>query len=159
MAGIFFYGYYDLLDAKRKKIEYNYDPALSACDYENWNKEELDDSTVKTDEEEFYDLPPLEGDKKAKEGKGLKISIYYCTCKDTRQQYKLKIIAPTWNDELELPDGSYSVSEYLVHHRKTQNITKLSTNSPIHFYISRINNRLVFIIKDGYKLQLPQTSN
>ena len=38
--------------------------------------------------------------------------IYY-TWKDTRQQYKnnkLKIIAPTWNDEFELPDGSYSVS-------------------------------------------------
>ena len=26
--------------------------------------------------------------------------------------------------------------------------------SPIHFYISRINNRLVFKIKDGYKLEL-----
>ena len=24
---------------------------------------------------------------------------------------KLKISAPTWNEELELPDGSYSVSE------------------------------------------------
>ena len=38
--------------------------------------------------------------------------IYY-TWKDMRQQYKnnkLKIIAPTWNDEFELPDGSYSVS-------------------------------------------------
>ena len=39
--------------------------------------------------------------------------IYY-TWKDMRQQYKsnkLKIIAPTWNDEFELPDGSYSVSD------------------------------------------------
>ena len=24
---------------------------------------------------------------------------------------KLKIIAPTWNDEFELPDGSYSASD------------------------------------------------
>ena len=34
----------------------------------------------------------------------------YCTWKNIRKQYKnnkLKIIAPTWNDELELPDGSY----------------------------------------------------
>ena len=36
----------------------------------------------------------------------------YQTQKNRRKQYKnnkLKIIAPTWNDELELPDGSYSV--------------------------------------------------
>ena len=36
------------------------------------------------------------------------------TCKNIRQQYrnnKLKIIAPTWNYEFELPDGSYSVSD------------------------------------------------
>ena len=32
-------------------------------------------------------------------------------------------------------------------------------NSPIHIYINRINNRLVFKIKDGYNLQLqtPET--
>ena len=36
------------------------------------------------------------------------LSIYY-TWKNIRKQYKnnkLKIIAPTWNDEFELPDGS-----------------------------------------------------
>ena len=41
------------------------------------------------------------------------VSIYY-TCKNIRKQYKnnkLKIIAPTWNYEFELPDGSYSVSD------------------------------------------------
>ena len=38
--------------------------------------------------------------------------IYY-TWKNTRKQYKnnnRKIIAPTWNDAFELPDGPYSVS-------------------------------------------------
>ena len=38
--------------------------------------------------------------------------IYY-TWKYTRKQYKnnkRKIIAPTWNDAFELPDGPYSVS-------------------------------------------------
>ena len=30
----------------------------------------------------------------------------------------------------------------------------LLTNSPIHIYINRINNRLVFKIKDGFKLEL-----
>ena len=39
--------------------------------------------------------------------------IYY-TWKNIRRQYKnnkLKIIAPAWNDEFELPDGFYSVSD------------------------------------------------
>ena len=41
------------------------------------------------------------------------IPIYY-TGKNIRKQYKnnkLKIIAPTWNDDPELPDGSHSVSD------------------------------------------------
>ena len=41
------------------------------------------------------------------------ISIYY-TWKNTKNSYnnnKFKIFAPTWNDEFELPDGSYSVSD------------------------------------------------
>ena len=40
------------------------------------------------------------------------LSIYY-TWKNVRKQYnnnKLKIRVPTWNDEYEFPDGSYSVS-------------------------------------------------
>ena len=59
------------------------------------------------------------------------------------------------NDDFELPDGSYSVSdiqdciEYIVKKHET-----LSTNPPIHIYINWINNRLVFEIKDGYKLDL-----
>ena len=42
-----------------------------------------------------------------------KLSIYY-TLKNVRRQYKinkLKIIAPTWNDEFEFTDGYYSVSD------------------------------------------------
>ena len=41
------------------------------------------------------------------------LSNYY-TWKNIRQQYKnnkLKMMAPTWNDELELADGSYLVSD------------------------------------------------
>ena len=70
------------------------------------------------------------------------------------------MIAPTWNDELELPDGSYSVSdiqdyiEYIIKRHET-----LTAISPIHVYINKIKNRLVFKIKDGYKLksQTPET--
>ena len=38
--------------------------------------------------------------------------------KNIRKQYKknkLKIIAPTWNDEFELSDGSHSVSDIQDH--------------------------------------------
>ena len=47
-------------------------------------------------------------------------SIYY-TCKNIMKQYKnnkVKIIAPIWNDEFELPDSSFSVSEklYSIYH-------------------------------------------
>ena len=41
------------------------------------------------------------------------LSIYY-TWKNIKKSYKnnkFKIPAPTWNEEFELPDGSYSVSD------------------------------------------------
>ena len=86
------------------------------------------------------------------------LSIYYLW-KNIRKQYKnnkLKIIAPTWNDEFELPDGSYSVVdiqdyiEYIIKNHET-----LTAIPPIHVYIYRINNRLMFEIKDHhYKLEL-----
>ena len=41
------------------------------------------------------------------------LSIYY-TWRNIKSSYnnnKFKISAPTWNDEFELPDGSYSVSD------------------------------------------------
>ena len=40
-------------------------------------------------------------------------SIYY-TWKNIKKSYKnnkFKISAPTWNEEFELPDGSYSISD------------------------------------------------
>ena len=44
--------------------------------------------------------------------------------------------------------------EYIVEKHET-----LTTIPPIHVHINRINNRLVFKIKDGYKLelQIPET--
>ena len=41
------------------------------------------------------------------------LSIYY-TWKNIKSEYdnnKFKISAPTWNDEFDLPDGSYSISD------------------------------------------------
>ena len=77
--------------------------------------------------------------------------IHY-TCKNIRKQYKnnkVKIKAPKWNDEFELPHGSYSISdiqdfiEFLIKNHET-----LTNISPIHIYINRISTRLVFKIKD-----------
>ena len=89
------------------------------------------------------------------------VSVYY-KWKNIRKPYKnntLKIIVSTWNDEFELPDGSYSVSdiqdiEFIIKKHET-----LITIPPIHVYINTINNRLVFKVKDGYKLELqtPET--
>ena len=55
-----------------------------------------------------------------------------------------------------MQDGSYSVSdiqdyiEFII--KKYETLIKMP---PIHVYINRINKRLVFKIKDGYKLGLP----
>ena len=73
---------------------------------------------------------------------------------------KLKIIGSTWNDEFELPDGSYAVSgiqDYIECIIKEHEI--LTITPSIHVYTNRINNRLVFKITDGYKLELktPET--
>ena len=92
-------------------------------------------------------------------------SVYY-TRKNIRKQYKnnkLKVIVLTWNDEFELPDGSYSVTnnqEYIEHIIKKHEA--LTAIPAINVYINRINNRLVFKMmdvkvdnrKDGYKLEL-----
>ena len=84
--------------------------------------------------------------------------IYLLHVENIRKQYKsnkLKIMTPAWNDEFEFPDGSYSVLdiedyiEYIIKKHEA-----LTTIPPIHFYSNRINNRLVFKIKDGYKLEL-----
>ena len=43
----------------------------------------------------------------------LNLSIYY-TWNNIKKSYKnnkFKILAPTWNEEFELPDGSYYVSD------------------------------------------------
>ena len=90
------------------------------------------------------------------------LSIYYAW-KNIRKQCKitkLKIIAPIWNDELELLDGSYSASDiqYCIEHIMKKHET-LTTIPPIHVYINRINNRLLFKIKDGSKLELQKPGN
>ena len=90
------------------------------------------------------------------------LSIYY-TWKNIKSSYnnnKFKISAPTWNDEFELPGGSYSVSdiqdyfEYILK-KHGEDIDKPS----VQIYVNKIENRVTFKIKNGYSLELltPET--
>ena len=59
-----------------------------------------------------------------------------------------------------MPDGSNSdldIQDYIEYNIKKHE--RLTAIPPIHVYINRINNRLVFKIKAGYKLelQMPET--
>ena len=85
------------------------------------------------------------------------LSIYY-TWKNVKSIYnnsKFKISAPTWNETFDLPDGSYNISEiqdyieYIIKKHET-----IGKNAPILIYTNTINNRIVFKIKSGYKLEL-----
>ena len=78
--------------------------------------------------------------------------------KNIKSEYnnnKFKISAPTWNDEFNLPDRSYSVFdiqgyfEYII--KKPEAI---ADNPPVQIYVNKIKNRIVFKIKTGYKLKL-----
>ena len=85
------------------------------------------------------------------------LSIYY-TWKNIKSEYnnnKFKISAPTWNDEFNLRNGSYSVSdiqdyfEYIIKKQET-----ITDNPPVQIYVNKIKKRIVFKIKTGYKLEL-----
>ena len=68
---------------------------------------------------------------------------------------KLKISAPKWNDQFELPNGSYSLAdiqdcfEYVL----KKHIEKID-NPSIRIYVNKIENRITLTIKTGHYLQL-----
>ena len=85
------------------------------------------------------------------------LSIYHIrgNMKKSYENNKFKISAPTWNEEFESPDGSYSVSdiqdyfEYIIKKHETVN-----GNPSIKIYVNKIENKITFEIKTGYYLQL-----
>ena len=85
------------------------------------------------------------------------LSIYY-TWKNIKGSYnnnKFKISAPTWNNEFELPDGSYSVSDIKDYFKCILKKHGENTNkSSIQIYVNKIENRVTFKIKKGYALEL-----
>ena len=78
--------------------------------------------------------------------------------KNIKKSYKtneFKILGLTWNEEFELPGGSYSIPdiqdylEYLLkkHGEKTVNLS-------IKIYTNKMENRITFKIKTGYYLEV-----
>ena len=82
----------------------------------------------------------------------------YYTWKNVKSSYnnnKFKISSPPWNDTFDLPDGSHSIAalqdyfEYIINKRET-----VTDTYPVLIYVNETNNRIVFKIKTGYKLEL-----
>ena len=75
------------------------------------------------------------------------LSTYYTwnSIKNSYSNNKFKISAPTWNDEFELPHGSYSISDiqnyfeyvYIKHGESVD-------ESSIQIYVNKIENRITF---------------
>ena len=88
------------------------------------------------------------------------LSIYYA-CKNLKKLYKnnkFKISSPTENEEFELPDGSYSVSDiqdyfqYILKKHET-----VSDNPSIRIFVNKTENKITFKIKRGYHLEFLTT--
>ena len=85
------------------------------------------------------------------------LSIYY-TWKNIKNSYKnnkLKISAPTWSEEFELPDGSSSISDIQDYFEYILKKHSESVDNPsIKIYVNKIENRVAFKIRNGYYLEL-----
>ena len=90
------------------------------------------------------------------------LSIYY-TWKNIKTEYnnnKFKTSAPTWNETFDLLDSSYIIAdiqdyfEFIIKKHET-----LIENPSVKTYSNKIKNRIIFKIKNGYKLELltPET--
>ena len=90
------------------------------------------------------------------------LSIYYINSfitlkkiKSSCNNNKIKISAPTWNDEFELPDGSCFVSnlqdyfEYILK-KHGEDVDEPS----VQIYVNETENRIAFKIKNGYSIEL-----
>ena len=79
------------------------------------------------------------------------ISIYY-TWKNMKSSYnnnKFKISTLTWNDEFEIPDGSYLMSHIQGYFKSVLKQHGENNNNPsIRIYVNKIENRIKFKIKD-----------
>ena len=90
------------------------------------------------------------------------LSIYYKR-RNTKSSYnnnKVKISAPTWNEKLELPDGSYSVSDIQYYFEYILKKQGEDIDKPLgQLYVNKIENRVTLKIKNWYSLEIltPET--
>ena len=87
------------------------------------------------------------------------LSIYFIW-KNIKSSYNnniFKVSAPTWYNEINLPDGSYSNSDIQDYFELT--INKHKKILPYKFIQTKIKYRIVFKVKTGYNLEVlsPET--
>ena len=64
-----------------------------------------------------------------------------------------KISAPTWSEEFELPDGSYSIHDIQDYFKYILKKHSESVDNPsIRIYVNKIENRITFKIKTDIML-------
>ena len=86
------------------------------------------------------------------------LSIYYIwkKIKSSYKNNKFKISVPTWSDEFDLPDGSYSIlsgiQDYFEYILKKHG--ENADNPSIKIYANKIENRITFKIEKRYYLEL-----
>ena len=101
----------------------------------------------------LVDKLKLRGDQKSVALSNLSIHYTWRNIKSSYKNNKFKISAPTWSDEFELPDGSYSISsiqDYFEYILKKH--SESVDDPPIKILVSKNENRLTFKIKNGYYL-------
>ena len=85
------------------------------------------------------------------------LSIYYAwnNIESSYNNNKFKILAPTWNEEFTLQDGSYSISDIQDYFQYILKKHGENTDKPsIQIYVNEIENKITFKIKNGYSLEL-----
>ena len=95
----------------------------------------------------FTDILHFRGGEESIALSNLNNSYTWENIKSSYNNSKFKISAPTWNDEFELPHGSYSISDiqrYFEHVLKKHN--KNIDNLSIRIYARKITNRITFKI-------------
>ena len=71
--------------------------------------------------------------------------------KSSYKNNKFKISAPTWSDEFELPDGSYSISDIQNYFEYILKKHSANVDNPsIRIYVNKIENRITSKIKNGH---------
>ena len=78
------------------------------------------------------------------------LSIYYSwrNIKSSCNNNKFKVSAPTWNDEFELPDGLYSVSNIQDYFEYISKKHGEDIDEPsVQIYVNEIENRITFKFK------------